>query len=62
MQHAPELPLLSPEIEKVSVLWHVEQREIIDIVFKGSGHGTLADSMGIVCSFFERGNRECNLW
>jgi hypothetical protein len=61
-QHAaPELAAL-PGIEKVSVFWHVEGREIIDIQFEGAGHGKLGATVGgIICAFFERGNRECNL-
>lgn len=60
VQHAPELASM-PGIEKVSVLWHVEGREIVDIQFRGAGHGVLDESMAIVCAFFERGNRLCNL-
>lgn len=60
-QAAPGLAAL-PGIEKLSVFWHVEGREIIDIQFRGAGHGSLAESMGIVSAFFERGNMEVNRW
>lgn len=52
---------VEPCIEKVSVLWHVEGREIIDLQFKGAGTGSLDASMAVICNFFERGNMECNL-
>lgn len=59
-QHAPQLAAL-PCVEKVAVLWHVEGREIVDIVFKGAGTGDLDDSMTQIVAFFENGNRLCNL-
>lgn len=52
---------VEPCVEKASVLWHVEGREIIDIQFKGAGTGGLQASMAVICAFFERGNMECNL-
>jgi len=60
LAHATELAA-QPSIEKLSILWHVEGREIIDIVFKGAGTGGLDASTAAVCQFFERGNMECNL-
>jgi len=59
-EHAPFLALL-PGVEKVSVLWHVEGREIIDIQFKGAGHGALDASMKGIMVFFEEASWRCNL-
>lgn len=71
LQNAPRLAAL-PNIEKVSVLWHVDGREIIDIQFKGMGHAkhegqphataraVFGTSMTLICAFFEHGNIECN--
>lgn len=59
-QHVPRLAALTC-IEKVSVLWHVEGREIVDIVFKGAGTGDLDTSMRAIVKFFEDGNATCNL-
>lgn len=62
LYHAPELAAL-PGIEKLSLIYHVEGREIIDVQFHGAGHGTLDETLGgIICAFFERGNMECNRW
>lgn len=51
----------SPLIEKLTVLYHVEGREIVDIVFRGAGTDELDASMKQILSFFEDGNRLCNL-
>jgi len=59
-ENATQLAAL-PCIEKVSVLWHVEGREIVDIVFRGAGTGDLDGSMTRIVEFFENGNRLCNL-
>lgn len=59
-QHVSQLAEL-PCIEKVSVLWHVDGREIVDVVFKGAGTGDLAGSMSQILAFFENGNIACNL-
>jgi len=43
------------------VLWHVEGREILDIVFKGDGTGELDASMKAIVLFFEEASWRCNL-
>lgn len=58
--HAPTLAA-NPLIEKVTVLYHVEGKEIVDIVFKGAGSGDLDASMRVIVKFFEDGNCACNL-
>lgn len=60
LAHASDLAV-EPCIEKVSVHFHVEGKQVIDLVFKGAGTGGLDASMAVICGFFERGNRECNL-
>jgi len=42
----------SPLIEKVSVIYHVDGKEIVDIVFKGAGTGQLDESMTVITEFF----------
>lgn len=50
-----------PGVEKVSMLWHVEGREILDIVFRGAGTGELDTSMKGIMLFFEEASWRCNL-
>jgi len=60
--HLSSLALLKPRIDKVGLLWYVDNKEIIDIQFQGAGHGQLENSMSNLCAFFEQGNMECNRW
>jgi hypothetical protein len=48
-------------VEKCGVLWHVEGREIIDLQFRGAGHGELDKSMAAIALFFEEAAWRCNL-
>lgn len=60
--HEHALTLASnPLIEKLTVLYHVEGREIVDVVFRGAGSGELDASMQVIAKFFEDGNRTCNM-
>lgn len=59
-EHLPQLAQV-PRVEKVTLLFHVEGREILDLQFQGDGHYALDISMHAILEFLERGSLECNL-
>jgi hypothetical protein len=48
-------------VEKCGLIWHVEGREIIDVQFRGAGHGELDASAKAIALFFEEASWRCNL-
>lgn len=44
---------MQPLVEKVSVHYHVEGKEIVDLVFRGHGTGELDSAMRVIVPFFQ---------
>jgi hypothetical protein len=58
-EHGHELASKTPPIERVARIYMRDGQEVLDITFQGNERNSLADSMELVCSFFEQlANRE----